>query len=157
MGLQTYQEKMLTLLERQELMLAELYEAFAQTFPKHTEFWTGLAKEEQRHAQLIAKLREASQKGVVVFDEGKMKTYTLQAFIDNLEKILVRAKNKEISLASAFAFAVDFENSLIEKNVFANFNAITEKAQGVLKVLQAETLNHMDRIKKQRLATTAAR
>lgn len=157
MGLQPYQEKMLTLLERQEVMLAELYDTFARTFPKQADFWTGLAKEEQRHAQLIAKLREASQKGVVLFDEGKMKTYTLQAFIENLDKILTRAKRGEINLASAFAFAVDFESSLIEKNVFANFNAITDKAQGVLKVLQAETVNHMDRIKKQRATAAAAR
>jgi hypothetical protein len=72
---------MIELMERQERLLAKLYGGFARNFPDHADFWNGLAQEELRHAELIQKLDAASQKGVVLFNEGKIKARTLLIFI----------------------------------------------------------------------------
>ena len=88
MSLQHYQEKILSQLIDQEYSLSRLYGLFAEQFPGMTDFWIKLSREEKRHAQLIEKLREAEKKGIVMFDEGKVKTYTLNTFLERLEKII---------------------------------------------------------------------
>lgn len=147
MSLETYQEKILDQLIEQEKLLSRLYALFAEQFPEQGEFWTNLSREEERHARLIEKLREAVRKGLVFFDEGKMKTYTLTAFIGQLVKIVEKAERGEFTLPSAFAHAVDYESALIEKNVFTRFDSVHEKVKGTLNILQSETLKHVDRIK----------
>ncbi len=156
MGLQPYQEKIIEQLIRQERMLSELYTCFAGHFPKYAEFWNALAEEERRHARLIEKLRDAISQGKVVFDEKKIKTYTLDTFIERLEDILTRAKRGEFNLASAFAHAVDYESALIEKNVFSHFDSLSGKIKGTLGILQKETAGHVDRIKEKRREMSAA-
>jgi hypothetical protein len=96
---------------------------------------------------LIEKLRDASRKGVIFFDEGAMRTHTLHTFVQRLEGIVEKAKRSEFNVKSAFAHAVDYESALIEKNVFMRFDAVNEKAKHTLRVLQAETQNHVDRIR----------
>ena len=118
MALKPYQEKILQLLKTQESLLSTLYASYAKQFAEYKTFWEKLSKEEDQHARLIEKLRTAEEKGLVFFDEGKIKTYTLNTFIDNLEKIIGKSEKGELSPASAFAHAVDFETSLIEKKCF---------------------------------------
>ncbi|MCK5519909.1 MAG: rubrerythrin family protein, partial [Candidatus Marinimicrobia bacterium] len=84
MGLKTYQEKMIQQMITQEEMLSKLYGYFSIQFPEYNKFWEHLAKEEQRHARLIQKLFDAAKRGKIFFDEGKIKTYTLSAFVSRL-------------------------------------------------------------------------
>lgn len=147
MAIESYQEKILAQLIEQESLLSKLYGLFARQFPEQGEFWTKLSREEERHARLIEKLRDAAQKGTVHFDEGKIKTYTLTAFIGQLYKVVEKAERGEFTLSSAFAYAVDYESALIEKNVFTRFDSLHEKIKGTLGILQSETLKHVDRIR----------
>lgn len=134
----------------QERLLSELYALFAQEFPQYSGFWTELSEEEKKHAGLISKLEEAEKKGLVFFDEGKTKTYTLTTFISHLEKQCQKARNKEFGIAAAFSCALDLEQALIEKDAFSRFDSLTEKAAGVLNRLRAETKNHMEKIRQKR-------
>lgn len=146
MELKAYQEKIIRQLIEQEKMLSELYAVFARQFPKNEKFFMYLSKEENRHAKLIEKLYEAAKDDKVIFDEGKMKTCTLDAFIKRLQVILTKAKNKEYDLAGALVCVADYETSLIEKNIFTHFESINEKVNSTLKRLHSETLNHVDRV-----------
>ena len=150
MELEPFQEKIIDQLIQQETLLSKLYAHFAEQFPRHATFWENLSREEQRHANLIEKLREAALAGKVFFDEGQMKTYTLNAFISRLEEVVAKAGRGEMSLAAAFSYAVDYESSLIEKKVFSRFDSLSDKAKGTLGILQAETEKHVDRIRKAR-------
>jgi len=67
MGLKPYQEKIIQQMVTQEKLLSRLYTLFAQQFPNHAEFWGKLSKEEENHAKLIEKLREAEKKGLIFF------------------------------------------------------------------------------------------
>ncbi len=153
MSLKPFQEKMLKLLIQQETLLSRLYALFSEQFTEQKEFWGKLSKEEERHAKLIEKLLEAAKSGLVFFVEGKTKTYTLEVFIKRLEGILEKAENGEFNLPSALRCAFDYESSLIEKNVFFHFDSLSEKAKGTIKILQSETLKHVERIKHEQKAS----
>ena len=97
MSLEPFQEKILEQLIHQEYLLSKLYAIFSKQFPQYKEFWTKLSKEEDRHAKLIEKLSEAAKTGLIFFDEGKIKTYTLTAFLTRLEGVIEKAERGEIS------------------------------------------------------------
>jgi len=155
MSIQPFQEKILKQLINQEVQLSRLYAIFSKQFPQDEEFWEKLSKEENRHAKLIEKLYAAAKTGTIVFDEGKIKTYTLEAFLNQLEGIIEKAERGEIKHLSAFSYAVDYESSLIEKNVFTHFDSLSERVRKTLKILQTETINHVDRIRNARKAVTS--
>ena len=152
MGLKPFQEKIIEQLIKQEKLLSEMYGHFAEQFPQHQQFWKNLSKEEERHAKLLQKLRDASKKNILFFDEGGIKTYTINAFITRLEEILEKVKNQNFTLPMALTYAMDYETSLIEKNIFSHFDSLHDKAKKTLKILQSETLNHVESVRKVQLS-----
>jgi len=145
--LKPYQEKIIQQMVTQEKLLSRLYALFAQQFPEYAEFWGKLSKEEETHSKLIEKLWEAEKKGLVFFDEGRVKTNTLNLLIGRLEEVVEKAERRGFDLPAAFAYAVDYESALIEKNVFTHFDSLNDKIKGSLKRLQSETLKHVERIR----------
>ncbi len=147
MSLKPFQENIILQLINQEKTLARLYALFSEQFPDYQEFWIKLSREEERHARLIQKLFDAAKRGKIFFDEGKMKTYTLDAFTARLKSIFEKAEKGEFTVVSAFVCAVDYETSLIEKNIFTHFDSLSDKVKTTLKILQSETLNHVERVR----------
>ncbi|MBU0986651.1 MAG: hypothetical protein KKH68_05290 [Proteobacteria bacterium] len=154
MGLTPDQEKIIQLLVAQERLLSKLYAVFAEQFPNYADFWAKLSKEEEAHAMLIEKLREAEQKGLVFFDVSKINIYALNTFIDRLGKLVEKAEQSEFTQLSAFTCAVDYETALIEKNVFTHFSPANVKVKNTLKTLQSETVKHTEKIKHMRMEAT---
>jgi hypothetical protein len=154
MSIKPYQEKIIQQMIDQELLVSELYATFAKAFPQYSDFWAEMSGEEKKHADLISKLGEAEKKGLVLFDEGKTKTYTLTMFVSHIEKQLQKAKNKEFGIAAAFACAIDLEQSLIEKEVFSRFDSLTEKGGSVMIKLRDETKNHSEKLRQKRKEIT---
>jgi len=145
-SLKPYQEKIIQQMITQENLLSRLYALFAQQFPEYAEFWGKLSEEEAVHSKLIEKLWEIEKKGLVFFDEGRVKTNTLNLIIGRLEEIVGKAEKCGFDLPAAFACALDYESALIEKGVFTHFDSLDEKIKGSLKRLQDETLKHVERI-----------
>lgn len=141
--LEPYQKKIIELLFKEEMLLAKLYKLFAVQFPDHKDFWQDLKKDEVRHAAWVKRLYKAEKKNLVAFSEGKIKTYTMNTFIENLEKIIQRAENKEINLKMAVSYTLDLERSLIEKNVFSHFKIIDKKVAAIMTRLESETRRHV--------------
>ena len=155
MSLNPNQEKVIQQLVAQERLLSKLYAVFADKFPTYADFWTKLSREEEEHAKLIEKLRQAEQKGLVFFEESKINIYSLKTFVDNLEKLVQKVEESELTLQSACAYAVDYETALIEQNVFTHFAPANAKVKNTLKILQSETLKHVERMKAMRKEATA--
>lgn len=141
--LSDYQKKIIELMCKQELLLAKLYKLFADQFPDHKDFWQDLAKDEVRHAGWIKRLYKAEKEDLIAFSEGKIKTYTMDTFIENLEKIIQRAENGELNLKMAISYTLDLERSLIEKNVFSHFEIIDKKLAEIMAKLESETRRHV--------------
>lgn len=144
--LKTYQKEIIKLMIRQETLLAKLYMLFAQQFPKHREVWNELAKDEKNHANWLKQLYDAGEKGIVLFDDGKVKTPALKNYIAYLEQLIAMAEKKELTIDKAVAYTMDFEKSLIEKNVFTHFDSTSEKARNILNRLNSETKGHIEKI-----------
>lgn len=147
MGLKDYQNKIIQQFQTQEHLLADLYAEFGRRFPEDRDFWDRLVREETMHAQLIEKLHDVVGKGTMIFDEGKVKTYTLKAMIERIEALVERARRGGLNRREALAQAMDLESALIEKGVFTHFEPMTDKARAVLKRLNSETLDHVDRVR----------
>ena len=147
MSSMSYQENVIQQLITQESLLSKLYATFAEQFPEYKEFWTKLSEEEATHALQIKILNQAEKKGLVLFDESKTKTYILETFISRLEKIVDKAEKGEVDLSSAFAFALDVETALIEKNIFTHFDSLSDESRSLLEMLQSETLEHVGKVK----------
>jgi len=140
--LKPYQDKIIDLMKKQETLLATLYKTFAKKFPEHKDFWDKLAREEEKHAGWVEQLRVASEKKVVLFNEGRVKTYTLEFFIQGLEERILRAETDGFNARQALVCTIDLERSLIEKEVFLHFAGITDKARSVMDLLAQETKEH---------------
>ena len=141
--LSDYQKKIIELMGEQELLLAKLYNIFADQFLDHKDFWQDLAKDELQHAEWVKKFYQAEKEDLVAFSEGKVNVYSMNAFIENLEKTIQRAENGEINLKMAISYTLDFERSLIEKNTFSRFEIIDEKLAGIMTKLESETRRHL--------------
>ncbi len=131
---------------RQESLLAKLYKLFTIQFPEHEKVWDELAKEEKKHANWLNQLYDAGEKSIILFDEGKTKTHTMNAYMKHLEQVITKVENREVTLHQAISYTLDFESSLIEKNVFTRFDSTSEQARSVLKRLTHETESHIKRI-----------
>lgn len=148
MVLNAHQEEIIKQLITQEEMLSKLYGHFSQQFSEYSNFWNQLSKEEHKHARLIQKLLDAAKREKIFFDEGKITTYTLNGFISRLEQILQKAIKGEYNIKTALVCAMDYENSLIEKNIFTHFDSLSDKVKSTLKILHSETTDHIESIRK---------
>lgn len=146
--LKPYQEKIISLMIRQENLLAALYQRFAEKFPEYKEFWNHLAIDEKKHAGWLEQLRAGAQKKVVLFSESRVKTYTMETLVQGVEEKLNRAELDGFNARQALACTIDLERSLIEKNVFSHFEGMTPKASSVMKFLAQETKGHQELARK---------
>jgi hypothetical protein len=83
---------------------------------------------------------------VVLFEDGKVKCYAIGTFIQWVEDTIAKLNAGEVSEQQAFFLSLDMERSLIEKNVFAHFEGVSDKAKGVLQFLVAQTEDHVQLI-----------
>ena len=148
--LKPYQVKIVEMMYKQETLMARLYEKFARKFPEHEAFWKGIAEEERRHARYIQKLFNAQKKDLVIFDEGKVKTYTLNTIIEHLENLLKQADEEDFSLVKAIGYTLDIERSLIEKEVFKHFKGANKDVTAAMEKLDRETRIHMSKMNQMR-------
>lgn len=121
MELAPYQKRILELHLELELLMADLYELFAGQFKEQSAFWLSLADEEKQHAAWLNKLQEGINANKVKFDEGKTRTYTLTSVIGYLRNIKEEFRTRPFGIVRAVILIRDFENSLLEKNVFLCF------------------------------------
>lgn len=141
--MEPYQKKITALMVRQKLLVAQLYDIFSDTFPKYATFWHELAKEEKKHATWIKKLCQAEEKCMVTFNEGKIRTYTMNTYIDYMENIIKQAKNGKFDMKMAAAITLHIEMSLIEKNFITHFQIIDPDCKGIIIMLERETKKHI--------------
>jgi len=144
--LKIYQGKMILLLNRQELLIAEIYRFFAGLFPENREFWTNLCREELEHAEWVEYLYKKTQTDSVIFREEKLKSYTVETFVKYLEGHLAKVKEKAPTLEAAFSLALGIERSLLVQKVFDHFQSSDREIDVLLKNLQDRMRDHRKHI-----------
>ena len=147
--LNRYQDKIILLLNRQELLIAELYRFFSGLFPETREFWTDLCREELEHAEWIEYLYKKTQIDSVVFREEKLKSYTVETYVKYLEEHLAKVKEKAPTLEAAFSLALNIEKSLLVQKVFDHFQSSDKEIAILLKALKDRMKDHRKNVEKQ--------
>lgn len=144
-----YQIKILMLMHDVEKFLGEIYEIFSEKYPEHNNLWKILIKEELKHAEAVRMLYREIYEGHVLFDEGRVKTYTVKSVIEYLQGVHDNARRGKYTARQAVAVTYDMERSLIEKDVFKHFKSDSIKLINVLNALNKDTLWHIDIAKKE--------
>ncbi len=145
-----YQKKIIGLFYKQKEMLASLYGRFARKFPEQAPFWRELAEEKIFQAGWLENLYAAEQQHVVLFDEGRVKTYTLETSIDGIRILIDKVESDTIDVNCALVYTADLERSLIEKESFTYFKGLNERANSALKLLKRHTDSHLLRVEQMR-------
>jgi hypothetical protein len=144
--LKGYQSKIVVLLTQQELILAELYRFFASLYPDLRDFWSELSREQMEHATWVEYCYKKAEEGSVTFEEGKIKTYTVESFVKYLEENLAKVKEKAPSPQGAFSLALGIENSLLIKRVFDHFQSGHQELSTLLGSLRDKKKDHFKRL-----------
>ena len=80
------------------------------------------------------------------FDEGKIKTYTVESFVKYLEDNLAKVKEKAPTPQGAFSLALGIENSLLIKRVFDHFQSGDQELTTLLGSLREKKKDHLKRL-----------
>ena len=144
--LKGYQSKIVVLHARQELILAELYRFFAHLYPDLRDFWSELSREQMEHATWIEYCHKKAEEGSLNFEEGNIKTYTVESFVKYLEENIAKVKEKAPSPQGAFSLALGIENSLLIKRVFDRFQSGDQELTTLLGSLREKKKAHFKRL-----------
>ena len=142
MELKEHQIKVLDLLKGHELAVSELYSVFADKFPEYKQFWSGLSKEEEKHAAWITNLTEMTERGEAFFDQKRFNVEAIKTSLAGLKDDVAKAKREAISLISALSMAYYYEMALIERKFFEVFEGDSVKLKQLLLHLSEETQKH---------------
>jgi rubrerythrin len=144
--LKPHQGKIIVLLTHQELLIAELYLFFSSLFPNLRDFWDALSKEEMEYASWLDYLYRKVQNGTVHFNEERMRTYTVEAFVRYLNDMLTKVKQRAPTLREAFSISLDIENSMLIRRIFDHFQTSDRELAARLRELREKIAHHRGRI-----------
>jgi hypothetical protein len=139
-------ENLLEKLMENEMELGRLYHLFAEIFPVDSEFWMQISREEQVHADWLLKLQGMAQKEDLRKGSSTLTLQAIDTALTYMRSVSEKCKNGELSRKSAFAIALDIENSLLEKQFFTVVDLSSPPYQEVQKALIRETQEHRKKI-----------
>jgi rubrerythrin len=142
-----YQEKLLYLMKRYEILLGELYSEYAEKFPEYADFWNTISKEEGTHAYWIETLAGQIGSYKIFFNETRFNIAPLNICIDEVVKVIDDAKKEPISILEAMATSINIENGMIERNFFEVFESDSPEIKKTFNMLREATLGHEQRVK----------
>lgn len=143
----TKQEEIIDLYQKNEILLARLYEKYSQKFPTHFGFWNVLVKDEEYHAKILGDLFLKIKDGVVVFDDKRFKIGNLKAFYESVKKELDQTESSKVDLITALTASVYFEEALIEKDYFVIFESDVAELKNTLRVLKEGSILHLEYVR----------
>lgn len=130
------------MLVRHEEAISKLYNAYAQKFPDHEEFWATVSWEELDHAEKIRQLSQIIKQGHARFDFDTFKPNVIKISLDYIAKELVRARREDISLKNALSVALNIEKAIVDGKVFESFKGFTSKAKSFIRECATNFAEH---------------
>jgi len=136
--------RILDLFEANELNISCLYKIYSKISPKSESFWKKLAKEEIEHA---IEIRNSYDGKADVFEENAFSRGTIKYVADFVEESINKTKKEKISHLKAVETALRIEQSFIEKKCFEIFIPNEKRVEDVLKKLNKETEEHIEKLR----------
>jgi rubrerythrin len=133
------------LLAENEELISDLYTAYAQRFPEHADFWSGLAAEERDHARWLRELGSRVEEGSLYVNEDRFRREPVQLFREYLEGEVRR--QEPMPLARALSVALSTEQALIERRFFEVFETDSAELKHILHDLASATEGHVKKVR----------
>jgi hypothetical protein len=142
--------EIIDLLVRNEIVMQELYRAYAKTFPIFESFWSSIAKDEASHAAWINTLYYKMKAGMVVIPEQRFPVAIIEATIADIEKKKEQAQAGNVTSLGAMEIAVQIEGGMLESKFFEVIANDNIELQIILEALRLGTQQHLQEIKRER-------
>lgn len=135
-------------LAKHEEAIAELYSAYSDVLPNHTDFWSGLAAEETEHAKWLRNLLPKIGEGSVHFDERRFHTDAIRTSMDFIRGLAAWAQKEKPTAIKALSAALDIERGLIERGYFKVAEADSPRLKQTFEALARSTTVHIEKVQK---------
>ena len=133
------------LLAENEQLIANLYAVYAERFPEHADFWSGLAAEERDHARWLRELGSRVEEGTIFVNEDRFRREPIRVFREYLEGEL--RQEGPMPLARALSIALSTEQALIERRFFEVFETDAAELKHILHDLASATEEHVKKVR----------
>lgn len=143
------QGRILDLLMECESQLAALYDRFADTFPAHAPFWQRMAREERQHSRALDQLHTLLARGHLFQNIGRFNEERLAGMRATLAAAGQDLDAKRLDEAAAYVVAMKLECTLLERCFYNTVTSDAPEYQNVSQILQAETQQHVQRLKRE--------
>ena len=135
----------ITHLAKNELLISDLYLAYAKRFPELAEFWTNLSVDEKHHAGWLQHLLQPFTENAVSVN-ARFSSNTLSVYQAYLEKECTLARRGKLDLSQALSTSLHIEKSLIENRFFEIFEGRSPEWTETKKNLITETKLHLAKV-----------
>lgn len=100
-----------------ETALAALYAACGERFAEDRDFWEGIRRQEERHAQVVERLAALVTTHPDQFQVGRtFNSVAIRTIRANIESYTAKVREGQLARERAFFVARDIENSVLETN-----------------------------------------
>jgi 1,2-phenylacetyl-CoA epoxidase catalytic subunit len=129
-----------------ELIVAELYRRFSQSFAQDRVIWEDLSQDEEGHAAMVAELKNTLLKNGSPFEVGKINLAVLNTYRQGIENHLGRLQRGELGRQNALFIARDFERTLVEHRFYESVRSDNPEYRAIQEKIQKETELHLQKL-----------
>lgn len=141
-------DALLAALQKHEMIIGQLYGAYARRFPEYARFWENLSGEEVKHAACLNSLRTQMKNDPDIVIAERFSKDAIEFSIRYVKELIERCGQPDFKIINALSLAMKLEEALLEKNYFEVLAGDTEDVRGVLEILAHETERHFQTLKK---------
>jgi hypothetical protein len=136
--------EVVSMLEKNELEIARLYDIFAGRFPEHGEFWKARAADERAHAGVIGKILGRVRDGGLDLKNREFKAVEIKYCLKKVKNQVDFCESNEVSLISAFQRAAETERDMLERHLFETVTDDPPELVECLTKLRLDTETHAE-------------
>jgi len=136
----------LDLLKDHEKAIGRLYAAYARRFPTDSEFWLGLSREEEQHANWVRSLRSRIEDDPSSLVANRFPTEAIELSLAYVNRLIEASDASSLTRVNALSVALDIERSLLEHRYFEVFSSEDPQIRRTLQLLRQSTQTHLQKV-----------
>jgi hypothetical protein len=136
----------LDLLRDHEKAIGRLYAAYARRFPSDREFWLGLSREEEQHANWVQSLQSRIEDDPASLVVDRFPAATIELSLAYIDRLIDASDASSLTRVNALSIAVDIERALLEHRYFEVFSSNNPQIQRTLQLLRQSTQTHLQKV-----------
>jgi hypothetical protein len=133
---------LLEAMQQHELMIAKLYQAYAERIEDYADFWEELAQAELRHVRCLKHLQSQLEENPDIIIVQRFSLEAINSSIRYINNLIDRTTFPEFEPINAFSLAMKLEEALLEKKYFEVLEGDSNEVKETLKILFNETEQH---------------